>query len=155
MAVYEVRPATDELLAEIASRPRQADVDELWAAGRLTPDEAMRMGLRFGDTHVGIVDGEPVCAFGVTPISSLTGLGAPWMVGSTALDAHFRGFLRGCGPVVEAMLERWPCLVNYVDARNQRAVKWLKWLGFSILPPEPYGVDGLLFHPFIKEASHV
>ena len=152
MAVYEVRPATDALLAEIASSPRQADVDELWSAARLTPMEAMRVGQRFSSAYIGLVDGEPVCAFGVTPISALSGLGAPWMVGSTALDAHFRGFLRGCGPVVKAMLERWPRLANYVDVRNQRAVKWLQWLGFSILPPVPYGHDGLLFHPFIKEA---
>lgn len=152
MAVYEVRPATDELLAEVASRPRSADVEELWAAGRLTPLEAVQMGQRFGEAYIGMVDGEPVCAFGVTPISALSGLGAPWMVGSTALDAHFRGFLRGCGPVVRAMLSQWPRLVNYVDARNLRAVKWLKWLGFSILPPVPYGHDGLPFHPFIKEA---
>lgn len=152
MAVYEVRPATDELLAEVASRPRSADVEELWAAGRLTPLEAVQMGQRFGEAYIGMVDGEPVCAFGVTPISALSGLGAPWMVGSTALDAHFRGFLRGCGPVVRAMLSQWPRLVNYVDARNLRAVKWLKWLGFIILPPVPYGHDGLPFHPFIKEA---
>jgi len=152
LAVYEVRPATDELLAEVASRPRSADVEELWAAGRLTPLEAVQMGQRFGEAYIGMVDGEPVCAFGVTPISALSGLGAPWMVGSTALDAHFRGFLRGCGPVVRAMLSQWPRLVNYVDARNLRAVKWLKWLGFSILPPVPYGHDGLPFHPFIKEA---
>ena len=46
------------------------------------------------------------------------------------------------------MLATYPLLRNYVDERNTMAIRWLEWLGFEILPVEPFGVEGLPFHPF-------
>jgi hypothetical protein len=47
------------------------------------------------------------------------------------------------------LAESFPCeVVNYVDARNVRAVKWFKWLGFEVSEPEPFGLNGELFHRF-------
>ena len=39
-------------------------------------------------------------------------------------------------------------LVNWVDDRNTCAIRWLKWMGFTIHEPEPYGVANLPFRRF-------
>jgi len=151
----DILPATPELLAAVAINTREADIAELWAAGRMTPEQALDMGDRFSNALVAVVDGEPICAFGVTPISAATGLGAPWLVGTTRLDRYATMFIRRCRPSLQAVLGDWLNLVNYVDARNARAIRWLSWLGFTIHPTIPYGPFNLPFHPFTLEGHHV
>ncbi len=50
------------------------------------------------------------------------------------------------------MLDLFPHLQNYVDARNEISIRWLKWLGFRFDPkPVPYGIWGLPFLRFQME----
>jgi hypothetical protein len=46
------------------------------------------------------------------------------------------------------MLDVFPRLTNLVDVRNEKYIRWLKRIGFNILPPIAMGRDGLMFHPF-------
>ena len=39
-------------------------------------------------------------------------------------------------------------MFNYVDARHTDAIRWLKWLGFTLHPATPYGPFDLPFHKF-------
>lgn len=152
---FQVVDATPELLSLVGQSARQADIDEIWAAVRMTPEEAMQRGSQWSDVFVALVDGVPLCAFGVVSYSTLTRFGAPWMVGTTALDAHAKGFIRHCKHDLSAFFGEWDKLFNLVDARNTKAIRWLKWLGFTVLPPMPYGASGLPFHPFLMEIHHV
>jgi hypothetical protein len=43
------------------------------------------------------------------------------------------------------MLELCPKLGNYCDARYTAAHRWLRKLGFTVHPPEPYGPKRALF----------
>lgn len=70
------------------------------------------------------------------------------MVTTEHIGADVRGFLRGSKAVLLEMLQRHQVLVNYVDARNVSAIRWLAWLGFTIDSAVPYGVQGLPFHKF-------
>lgn len=148
MAHVSLVPAEPWHVGAIAANAREADVAELWASFRRTPASAMEFGLRHSaDPRVGLVDGEPVCMFGVTPGTALGGVSVPWMIGARRLEQHQFAFLRRCRPVVREWLARYHRLENYVDARNVRAINWLGWLGFTIHEPEPRGVDGL---PFLR-----
>src|SRR3546814_8896994 len=52
-----------------------------------TPERAMRQGLARSDwTATGLLDGVPVCMFGVAPVNLMLGRGAPWMLAATGLD---------------------------------------------------------------------
>jgi len=42
-------------------------------------------------------------------------------------------------------------LENYVDARQKRSIRWLKWCGFTVENPKPWGTLGLPFHQFWME----
>src|SRR5574343_18235 len=82
----ELVPATEEHADAIASNARPADIIELWDSYRVTPREAMKRGMRSSRARTGLVDGEAVCMFGITPYNLMLGQGVPWLVGSAAMD---------------------------------------------------------------------
>lgn len=127
---------------------RPEDTAELWASSLLSPAEVAALGIARGEAWVGLVDGEPVCVFGVAQASILSAEGMPWMVGTMRLPFLKRSFVAGSREVVAEMHRRFPVLRNFVDARNSHAIRWLKWLGFTIMEAEPHGPFGLPFHPF-------
>lgn len=147
--VVEAQP---EHVEAIVADARHADVDELFAATGITPELAMWKGLACS-THAwtGFFDDRPVCMFGVAPRSVLSGRGYPWLIGTNLMERHALVFLRECRPNLEQMKSAYNLLENYVDARNVKAVRWLRWLGFDISPAAPYGDLGLPFHYFKME----
>lgn len=146
--------ATEAHARWIADNVRPADRAELWASGRSDPFEAMLRGIsRTGTTYVALCNGRPAAMFGATPWSAMGGKAAVWMIGSTVLDEHGaqRALLSTSAPMIDAMQEQFPDLLyNFVDARNHKALRWLRWLGFGFGEPVPYGPDGLPFLPFYR-----
>lgn len=151
MTKYEVVPATDEHAVALAAVMRKADIDEVWAACRFKPLEALRMSMLVSrDPSTGLADGRPVCMFGVGEFGTIIAPRTqPWLLGAEELPKHARTFLRMNRSYIKRVREQYSVLENYVDARNALAIRWLKWLGFDIKEPVIFGPDGLLFHPFI------
>lgn len=142
-----------------------ADAEELFANLR-APDRTEIVASGGGDVYKliaqsirgsvvawsGFVDGKLACTFGVGPLSILSGIGAPWMLGTDELDRHSRILIRLTPDYISAMLQVFPELENYVHADNKVSVRWLKRLGFHLHPAAPYGVQGKLFHKFTMRA---
>lgn len=148
---YQLVPATVEHIAAMEGRIRPADVAELQAAAGLTPCQVMENGLALDQGSVTfLADGIPLCMAGCTVLSEVVGL--PWMVGTQDLERHRRAFLLESRRVFEVIQARRSYLVNWVDARNRKAVRWLAWLGFTIHPATPHGLEGLPFHMFTRRA---
>lgn len=145
-----IRPLTIQDIPLIEDNARQADIDEMEAASGWTISEALEYALRVSiQPSVIVINGEIVAALGDCPHSDDVGI--PWLISTTAMDRHPRAFLRVCQQLVLGMSERHKTLLNFVDARNTRAIRWLQWLGFQIGPAQPYGVAGLPFHQFILQ----
>ncbi|WP_445505062.1 hypothetical protein [Microvirga sp. G4-2] len=149
-ARIEVRPATAEDISAIVANIREADRRECLAQTMLPPADAlaatMNSALR---AWVGLVDGVPACLFGVSRSSTLTPeWGRPWLVGTPLLERHERAFLRRNKAYISEFISIAPKLENWVDMRNEKAVRWLAWLGFKIHDAEPHGPLGRLFHRF-------
>lgn len=157
--VPEIVPAKAEHIAAIAANVRAADRAELWASSCSAPGDVLKRGLSVSaKTWTGMIDGVPVCMFGVAPASVMAGAGRPWMVGTDMLDRYPRTFLRRCRPMVYEMLDMFPYLENYVDFRNTRAIEWLRWLGFSFSEPEligPFRLPFLRFYMMRQEEDDV
>lgn len=133
----------------IAAIVRQADRDELTGALGLDMPHALR--LAFGGSLKAnkiVAGGKVVAVFGDAVHCAQAGIGVPWLISTEHVEQHARSFLRVCRPAVLEMLERHVHLINYVDARNAQAVRWLAWLGFVIEEPTPYGPHGVPFHKF-------
>lgn len=149
MTTVLVVPATLDHAASLASRMRRADAEEVWASGRLRPEDALRVSLALSlKAWTGVVDGVPMCMFGAAPLSLMSGYGAPWLLGAEGLEQHTVAFLRRNRAYVADMKALFPRLENWVDARNAASIRWLRWLGFTIHPAAPWGTHGLPFHRF-------
>jgi hypothetical protein len=149
MPVYSIVPANQEHVKKMLPNVRPADRNEVMAAsGRVMEDILPPSVARAEFAWTGLVDDEVACIFGVTGASLLSETGYPWMIGTQLVELHAKAFLRRNRPMVAKMLERYPYLKNYVDTRNGKAIEWLKWLGFTVLPAEPFGMYNMPFHPF-------
>lgn len=137
-------------VARIASCARQADVDEIRACSGLGIDQALHECCS-GSLRAWVIEagGNPLAAVGDTMAG--IGVGVPWMITTDHIAADPRGFLRASRAVMAEMLQRHFQLINYVDARNAVAIRWLSWLGADIGDPVPYGVAGLPFRKFTKQ----
>lgn len=149
--MLEFIPATVDHALAIGANPRPGDAAEVALLGG-NVERAIRTGIaRSLYAITARVDGVPVLVFGVTPYSILGGVGVVWMLGSADLDRRpiQKLLLRHCRHCLSVMRQDFPeMLFNCVDVRNARAIRWLRWLGFTLLPPVPAGRNGEPFHPF-------
>lgn len=123
---------------------RPADRDEVFAASGKTPVKALTYSMRKSShAWTAIIDGRPEVMFGVGDINVLAGVGAPWLLGTDAVEAHYIAFLRRSVDFRDQLLRRYPVMRNFVDDRNKASKRWLKWLGASF--SDPVEVGG---HPF-------
>lgn len=152
----EVIPATLEHAQLLAPAMRQSDVAEVSASGGFDPLQAVLASMRLSEeSHSAMLDDQVLAIWGVTPMTKeakrsvrLAGsvkVGAVWMLASHLVDRHPALFLRCCKPEVKRLMSRWDALVNAIDCRNERALRWARWLGFEIGAPLPFGVLQLPF----------
>ena len=148
---HHVEKSLPEHVGFIAAGMRDADKAEAWAARHHDPFEATwRSYLQSVECYTGLCGGKPVCMFGVGANTLLSRDGSPWMLGTKDLSVYVPSlmFLRLNRAFVEYITPRYDSLVNFVDARNLQSIDWLRWLGFTIYPAKPYGVEQLPFHKF-------
>ncbi len=147
--MISVRPMTEADIPAIAAAARPADLAEIEEGCGQSMASALAVGLRSSvAAHIISWEGLPLAAFGDVSHSPCAGIGVPWLVSTMHIEKHARPFLRACRPLLNLMLARHPTLVNYVDARNTAAIRWLEWLGFEIGSAVAYGPKGLLFRQF-------
>lgn len=141
-------------LAPVAENLRPADRREIAAQTLLPPVDAIAIVMRSAVmAWTGLVDGRHACLFGVSRCSTLDpGRGTPWLVGTPLLEQNERAFLRRNKQYISDMQKPFSILENWVDTRNEKAVRWLAWMGFKIHDAEPHGPLGRLFHRFTWEA---
>lgn len=149
MPRIEIIPAAMDHVAPIAERMRPADVAEVLASSGKSPYEALMFSLTgSAQAWTAALDGQPEVMFGVADLNILTGLGAPWLLGTDAVERNYRQFLRRSLSWREQLSERYSVLRNFVDDRNEVSKRWLSWMGFTLFDPIPVGVNGEMFRMF-------
>lgn len=152
------REATYRDIANVAIRLGEADRREAEAATGLPGHRACMASALASDWVVAVVRESSdlaIAVFGVCP-AWLPGHGIPWLLAAPELEeVHSRTFLRYCRRFLSRMLADYSVLANWVDARNTAAMRWLRWLGFTLQPAAPFGPLGLPFHPFNLRRPHV
>ncbi|QBE66837.1 hypothetical protein [Pseudoduganella lutea] len=156
-----VRLATRKDTFELAPRLRQEDVEEVFHSSGMPPELALRFSLAVSNIAYAVVwRGQVIALFGIA--GQLTwgeegATGFPWMLASEELPLIRKSFLRECRGYVEGWLEAHDELEGYAWAENQVHIQWLRWLGFTIDPPVPFGINDQPFQRFYlrKEDHHV
>lgn len=138
-------------VAYLAPRLRESDRLEITASTGLVDIAAILQDSIDRSLQVWVCcspDGEPVSVMGVASLSLLGGMGCPWMLATDLVDRVPGRLMKHSRTFLGRMHELFPHLENFVDARNERSVRWLRRLGFTIHPAEPHGPAGQLFHRF-------
>src|SRR5262249_49511294 len=116
----------------LGSNLRTEDRLEIQAAVGRDPTETLREGIASSTPCWAALDGSNtlIALFGVVPDAGIERSGMIWLLGSDQLARHRLSVLRGSRPWVARLHERYDRLWNYIDARNEQHIAWLRWCGF-------------------------
>lgn len=131
----------------IAYRLRRADIDEVYASHGLSKEAAVLGMLESrGIKHAAeLPSGRVVAIYGIA--EQYWG-GEPWLLGTDEIADVYLPFLRQSRIFIRRSLAIFGMLANWVDARNVLSIRWLRWLGFEMGAPTPWGYEGRPFIPF-------
>ncbi len=131
---------------------RLADYEEVFASHGRDADASLIKGVE--DSFMAwtaVADGQPFLLFGVAAPSSLSTTGVPWALGTDTTNRVGIAVVRQSRHYVKEMKRHFYRLENHTDDRHKVAHRWLRWCGFTIEEPEPWGVMGLPFRRFWME----
>jgi hypothetical protein len=136
----------------LAPRLREADRRECIANTGITPEFILPHSVATpGSTWALEANGECIGLFGVDTVFGHPQFGIIWMVTSDEILKHRRQLLRDTPVLLDKIHQTYPLLGNHVDARNTVHIRWLKWLGFSMLRVLPeFGAERRPFIEFAK-----
>lgn len=144
-----IRPVAPGDVDELAANLREADREEVIAQTGRDPSEAIAHSIAMSSPcWTARIDGELAAIFGCAPVSLIGPIGMPWLLGTPVLDRHPRAVISYSRPYLAVMFDAYPQMLNWVDARNERSIRWLKALGFRFHDAAPHGPLGLPFHRF-------
>lgn len=143
-----------EWLVDLSEDLRSTDLDEIKASTGEEPAVALVSSVLVS-THAWVIldRGDPICAFGAAP-GDQDGDGVVWMLGSPRMDEPHNaiGILRLSQRYLQEMHGAYPRLFNYIDARNDRSMKWLEWCGFEVIDVDlSHGIEGRPFYHFSRQ----
>lgn len=127
---------------------READRREIQAAVGRGAAETLREGVANSDPCWAAAGsgGALLALFGVVPDAGKPRSGMIWLLGSEDLARQRFAVARASRACVARIEDQYDKLWNYVDARNEAHIRWLKWCGFRFVRLEDHwGVEGRAF----------
>lgn len=76
---------------------------------------------------------------------------SPWLLCTADVLKYWRPFLRTCKKELIEIEEKYPNLINAIDMRYTKSIRWAEWLGFRI--DKPHMVNGVPFCTITWERS--
>jgi hypothetical protein len=138
-------PATLEHARMIELRP--GDAREIAAHG-VSKEEGLRRSLEravWADAY--LADGEVAAILGCGLSCLLGGHATPWLITGRPVDRHKKDFLRLTRARLADLRRVHPVMMNWIHAPYAEALRWARWLGFTVEPPVPLGPFG---EPFCR-----
>lgn len=149
MNITEYRPVYGGDIIDLIDSMRPDDIQELNAASVLDHYSLIEKSVEQSVISFSIFINEELAAIGgVCTTNILADCGCPWLLGTIVLDKHKTIVLKEAPQALSLMKIYNKKLENYVDARNKRAIRVLKWLGFNIEQPVLHGPNQMLFCRF-------
>jgi len=145
MTIYIV-PATVAHAEAMAGRLRAADSAEIAAAAFMDERTALVRSVEQSmDAWTALEGGKPIAMWGVGSPGLFDQTGRIWLLTCPDVERHRKQILRQSRAFVARARGMFLVLENVVDARYAGAVRLLRWLGFTVFPPQPYGPNDAMF----------
>ena len=137
----------------IARSMRARDIEEIRVGWGMEPRDAILHALTASFyARICFTGMEPLGIYGLSPVSVLSQTAQVWIFGTRYIDAHKRAFLRASREAMGAIYGHAARVTNFIDASDEPANRWLRWLGGRVILTE---VDrgGRMFHQFLLEGK--
>ena len=147
--MLQVREANNQDAVYIASNLRDADKLEFY---RVTGERDALDNIIFGlnadrsITYCIHSDENPIALVGCIEKQDFK---IVWACGTNEVSRYPKGFVAETKKLLERHKSEFKPYLNYVDAENKNAIRYLRHVGFKILDAIPYGKLDCKFHPFI------
>lgn len=149
-----VRRASLEDIAHVANNLLPEDRAEVEAISGLIPEIALPSSWHPSrEMYVGgLADdvGNPGVAWGVDPVMGVPDVGQVWLLATPMVPANPVEFTVQLRKSWREIHDKYEFLTNYADARNERHLRFLKWLGCYFVRTIPLGPYGLPFIEFLS-----
>ena len=150
-----VRRAISADVLFLADKIRQADLDEIKASDNVGAAEALMTPFEYRGHRTWSVIGTDeeyvIGMFGSVPTLD-PDYGVAWLLSSEELFNYKKEFIKQSPEWVNEMGKGYKYLYNWVDCRNEKSIKWLRYLGFNtIRREEEYGKGKMPFYLMMKE----
>ena len=142
-----IRESRVEDILVLRSCLRKEDVMEIWAMGHMTPERELMLCYAMSCVcRTLTLEGKPIAMFGLIPDFEDAKRAMIFFLGSQDIELVKKTFLEFCTLFIDGALTIFPTIYNFVDARYEKSLRWLKWLGAKVDEPRPQGIEGLPFH---------
>jgi len=94
------------------------------------------------DNYTALYDGVPMAMFGIHKESLIGVTATIWMLGTSDVGKCPRELITKAREVISNGLLENMELMNYIDCRYKKTLRWLKHLGFSYSEPFKLGING-------------
>jgi hypothetical protein len=132
--MIEVVPVSPAHVGTIANRMRAIDKLECTMFGR-TPKQALRLSIMSAALAWTVkIDGRAEAMMGAACVSSIEGIGSPWLLMTDVAVRHPRALVELGRDYTDTMQHRFARLENRVHGDNFVAIRWLSRLGYTIGP---------------------
>lgn len=134
-----VVPATKRHAREVGRAMCASDRAEVYASGRMTPEQAARVSINLspGAAWAVYLGPDLLCVFGIRTFPS--GWDSPWLLSTSHLERYPFTFWRASRVVMGTLRSQHPQMVQMIYAKYKAALRWAKRLGFKVGSPEPFG----------------
>lgn len=145
--------------AMVAKGLRKEDLGELRAihGDDMDPVRVIEEAVRVSDYAWTVFkDDSPIGIFGLRGFNGHVMTGVAWALLTDYVDSIPLLCMRISRWVLERMHDIYPCLINMAWSGNNKSLRWLKALGFTVSEASvPCGPRGEEFYPIQKERKHV
>jgi hypothetical protein len=86
-------------------------------------------------TFVGYSDDLVACVYGLITPTLLSDRAHMWLLTTDVVNDHKFVFIRHSQVVIEAVLERYSQIVGETSVKDEKALRWMKWLGAEFTYP--------------------
>lgn len=144
-------PVTNEHVRYIANHMRYEERLETWRSDALRPYDVIMRSLEHSiESYVAVDEHNiPISIFGVCEPQKFEDGNDWWCVWLLSVDGganeHKFSWYKTCKNYLPYFLLQYPRLFNYIDAKYEESLRWIKHLGFTVGAPEPYGKMGAPF----------
>lgn len=152
MKAYYRSFKTEDYIEVLNMQLRELDIEELEAATGWAWKKALQYSVSTSRyTWVIIYRGKIEGVFG---LGDSYRIGVPWFVATNKFDSFSFAVGKQSKEIIKMFLEIYPYLQNYVYAKHFTAIRWLRWLGFTVNNEYVWFYDKYVpFHKFTMRRS--